>query len=191
MVSRDSLQLSVSGSGVGQVSGLLITEGVVAILAGLAMLFWPGLTLVFLIVLYGIYVLVWGIVELIRSLLSIGKVGAWWLELVFSVLLIGLGVYLLRNTEVTLATLILLVGFTFIVRGLIDLIVAFFSRDEQVKEDRVFLFIAGAIGLVAGVITLAQPVASGVAFVWIAGLYAVLTGSVVIARAAKRSRSLV
>jgi len=182
MASRDSLQLS------SQMTGLLVSEGVLAILAGIAMLFWPGLTLVFLIVIFGIYILVWGIIELIRSLLSIGKTGTWWLELIFSVLLIGLGVFLLRNTLITLALVILLVGFTFIVRGLIDLLMAFFSQDRQVKEDRTFLIISGIIGLVAGVITLSQPIASGIAFVWIVGLYAVLSGSLLVARAVKYSR---
>jgi len=182
MASKDSLQLS------SQMTGLLVSEGVLAILAGIAMLFWPGLTLVFLIVIFGIYILVWGIIELIRSLLSIGKTGTWWLELIFSVLLIGLGVFLLRNTLITLALVILLVGFTFIVRGLIDLLMAFFSQDRQVKEDRTFLIISGIIGLVAGVITLSQPIASGIAFVWIVGLYAVLSGSLLVARAVKYSR---
>jgi len=182
MASRDSLQLS------SQMTGLLVSEGVLAILAGIAMLFWPGLTLVFLIVIFGIYILVWGIIELIRSLLSIGKNGTWWLELIFSVLLIGLGVFLLRNTLITLALVILLVGFTFIVRGIIDLLMAFFSQDRQVKEDRTFLIISGIIGLVAGVITLSQPIASGIAFVWIVGLYAVLSGSLLVARAVKYSR---
>jgi len=182
MASRDSLQLS------SQMTGLLVSEGVLAILAGIAMLFWPGLTLVFLVVIFGIYILVWGIIELIRSLLSIGKTGTWWLELIFSVLLIGLGVFLLRNTVITLALVILLVGFTFIVRGIIDLLMAFFSQDRQVKEDRTFLIISGIIGLVAGVITLSQPIASGIAFVWIVGLYAVLSGSLLVARAVKYSR---
>jgi len=182
MASRDSLQLS------SQMTGLLVSEGVLAILAGIAMLFWPGLTLVFLIVIFGIYILVWGIIELIRSLLSIGRSGTWWLELIFSVLLIGLGVFLLRNTLITLALVILLVGFTFIVRGIIDLLMAFFSQDRQVKEDRTFLIISGIIGLVAGVITLSQPIASGIAFVWIVGLYAVLSGSLLVARAVKYSR---
>ena len=182
MASKDSLQLS------SQMTGLLVSEGVLAILAGIAMLFWPGLTLVFLIVIFGIYILAWGIIELIRSLLSIGKTGTWWLELIFSVLLIGLGVFLLRNTLITLALVILLVGFTFIVRGLIDLLMAFFSQDRQVKEDRTFLIISGIIGLVAGVITLSQPIASGIAFVWIVGLYAVLSGSLLVARAVKYSR---
>ena len=179
MVSKDSSQLA------GQIWGLVIAEGVLAILAGIAMLFWPGLTLVLLVVLFGIYVLVWGIIELIRSLLGMGRAKFWWLELIFSVLVIGLGVFMLRNLALSIELVILLIGFTFIVRGLVDLLIAFFSKDEQTKEMRTFFGITGVIGIVAGIIVLSQPVASGLAFVWIVGLYTVLSGSVLIASAMK------
>jgi len=125
-----------------QTWGLVVAEGVLAILAGIAMLFWPGATAVLLVVLFGIFVLVWGVVDLIRSLLGIGKVSTWWLELIFSVLTIGLGVFLLRNTEISLAIFILLIGFIFILRGVVDLLTAFFSRDADVKEARALFVVA-------------------------------------------------
>jgi uncharacterized membrane protein HdeD (DUF308 family) len=178
MASKESVQLQ------NQLTGLIVAEGVFAILAGIAMLFWPGLTLVFLVVLFGIFVLVWGIVELIRSLLGMGRVKFWWLELIFSLLVIGLGVFLLRNTVISIAVVILLIGFTFIVRGIIDLLIAFFSKNED-RDIRTFLGISGVIGIIAGIIVLAQPVASGLAFVWIVGLYTIISGSVLIVRALK------
>lgn len=161
--------------------GFVVAQGVLAIFAGLAMLFWPGLTAVILVTLFGIFVLAWGIVDLIQSLLGIGKNSTWWLELAFSVLTIGLGVFLLRNTELSLAIFIMLIGFTFIIRGAIDLLTAFFSKDKDVKDSRVLFIVTGILGLVSGVIVLSQPVASGLAFIWIVGLYTVLQGSLVIA----------
>lgn len=171
-----------------QMWGLVVAQGVLAILAGFAMLFWPGVTAVLLVVIFGIFVLVWGVVDLIRSLLGIGKVSTWWLELAFSILTIGLGVFLLRNTAVSLAIFILLIGFTFIIRGVIDLLIAFFSKDQDVKDARSLFVITGILGLVSGIIVLSQPVASGLAFIWIVGLYTVLQGSMVIA-IALRARS--
>jgi len=179
MASKEASQLAA------QLTGLVVAEGVFAILAGIAMLFWPGLTVVLLVVLFGIFVLVWGIVEFIRSLLGIGRVKLWWLELIFSVLIIGLGVFLLRNTLLSIAFVLLLIGFTFILRGIIDLLIAFFSKNEESREVRTFLAVSGIIGVIAGIIVLAQPVASGLAFVWIVGLYTILSGSVMIARALK------
>lgn len=164
-----------------QMWGLVVAQGVLAILFGIAALFWPGATLVIIVILFAVFVLVWGIVNFVHSLISMGRVSTWWLELIFSLLTIGLGVYLLRNTLVSIGLFILLVGFTFVARGAVDLLKAFLSHDREVKDTRLLHVIGGLLGIVAGVIVLSQPAASGVAIVWIMGLYAVLQGALVIA----------
>ena len=179
MASKEERQLSK------QLWGLLVAEGVVAILAGLALLLWPGASLVILIVLFGVFVLIWGIVELVKSLLSMGKVGTWWLSLIFSLLVIGLGVFLLRNVDITIAVFILLIGFTFVARGLMDILIGFFGKEKEVRENRMLFFIMGIIGVVAGIVVFSQPVASGLVFIWVVGLYAILQGALTLAYALK------
>jgi uncharacterized membrane protein HdeD (DUF308 family) len=172
-----------------QMWGLIVAEGVAAVLFGIAMLFWPGASLVILVVLFGIFVLVWGIMNLIHSILSMGKMSTWWIELIFSVLAVGLGVYLLRNPGVTLALFILLIGFTFVIRGAIDLVAAFFSPEVKASGTRALHVVTGILGVVAGIFVFSQPIASGIAFIWVVGLYAVLEGSLLIA-ISLRERSL-
>ena len=155
-----------------------LVEGIVAILFGIAALFWPGLTLVTLVTLFSVYVLVWGIAEIIYGLSSIGK-GTWFLPLIFGVFSLGVGVYLVRHPQVTFATFILLIGFTFIVRGIVDIVGAFLSG--QMATARVLSIIVGVIAILAGIVVLKQPVASGVAFVWILGLFALVYGPITIA----------
>jgi uncharacterized membrane protein HdeD (DUF308 family) len=179
MASREVRQLS------SQLWGLAVTEGVLAILAGVALLFWPAATAVLLVSLFGLFVLIWGIVGSVRSLISAGRIRGWWVQLIFSVLLVGLGVYLLRNVEIALATFILLIGFTFIVRGLFDVLTAFFSREQGVMDNRGLYVVLGLFGLLAGIVTLVQPVASGLAFIWIAGVYALVYGVFALVFAAK------
>lgn len=179
MATKDSDDLA------NQMWGLVVTQGVVAILFGIAALFWPGATLAIIVILFGVFVLVWGIVEFIHSLLSMGRVSTWWLELIFSLLIIGLGVFLLRNTLISIGLFILLVGFTFIIRGGVDLLKAFLSKEQDVKDTRLLHVIGGLLGIIAGIIVLSQPAASGVAIVWIIGLYSVLQGAMVIAIAMK------
>lgn len=166
-----------------EISGLLVAEGVVAILFGIAALFWPGLTVVLLTSLFGIFIIVVGVIELVRSLLNIGRENLWWLQLIFAVLIIGLGVFLLRNLTLTIATLILFIGFTLIIRGLIDLVTAFFSKDSEVKDNRWFYVAGGALALVTGIVVLSHPVATGLAFVWALGLFSILQGALFVALA--------
>lgn len=172
-----------------QLWGLAISQGVLAILFGIVALFWPGLTVSLLIVLFGVFVLVWGITGVIASLTSIGKDKFWWLELIFSVLALGLAVYMLRNPIETAAVFILLIGLTFIVRGVVDILEGLFDGNRD-GGDRVFHVIVGVLGIIAGIVTLAYPVSAGLAVVWVIGLYGVLYGSLLIAFSFKAKHEL-
>ena len=172
-----------------QLWGLGIAFGVVSILFGILALFWPGLTVALFVILFGVFVLVWGVVGLIVSIARMGTDKFWWLELVFSVLAVGLAVYLLRNPEAAAALFILFIGITFLVRGVIDVLKGLFDA-ENASSQRVFNIILGGVGIVAGVITLTHPVSAGLAVVWIVGLYAVLYGSLLIAFAFRAKAEL-
>lgn len=143
-----------------QLRGLLAAQGVLAILFGIVALFWPGLTVSLLIAFFGIFALVWAIVGIVSSLISIGSVKLWWLELLFSILLLGLGVYVLRNPGEAALVFVIFIGLAFIVRGVIDLLLGLFDRDRD-GDTRLFSVLVGVIGLIAGIIALMYPVAVG------------------------------
>lgn len=172
-----------------QLWGLGIAFGVVSILFGILALFWPGLTVGLLIVLFGVFVLLWGIVGLISSLASISSDKFWWLELIFSLLAVGLAVYLLRNPETAATIFVFFIGLTFLVRGVVDIVEGIFDGSRK-GGNRVFSIILGVLGIVAGVITLAHPVSAGLVVVWVIGLYAVLYGSLLIAFAFRAQEEL-
>ena len=163
-----------------QLWGLGIGFGVVSILFGIVALFWPGLTVGLLIILFSIFILVWGVIGIIVSISSTSTDKFWWLELIFSILAIGLAVYLLRNPVVAAMIWIFSIGLTFLVRGVVDILEGLFDGNRT-GGDRVLAFILGALGIVAGIITLIYPVSAGLAVVWIIGLYALLYGSLLIA----------
>lgn len=158
-------------------AGVFVTEGVLVALFGIAALFWPGLSVALFIALFGIFVLVWGVTGLAHSFLGIGRSGLWWVETVFSVLVIALGVFVLRNPESTLSIVILLVGFTLVVRGIVDVVVGLFDNDRDVRENRGIYIALGALGVLAGIVILLYPVASGLVFVWALGFYMLMYGA--------------
>lgn len=163
-----------------QLWGLAIAQGVLAILFGILALFWPGLTVALLIVFFSVFVLIWAIVGIIVSLTTIGANKLWWVELIFGVLALGLAVYMLRNPVDAAKIFVFLIGITFLVRGVIDLLVGLFDGD-QTGGNRAFRIVVGILGVLAGIVTFLYPVSAGVAVVWVIGLYAVLYGSMVIA----------
>lgn len=157
---------------------MLTVRGVMLLLFGLAAVFWPGLTLVTFVYLFSAFLLVGGIVGTITSLVSIGKKG-WVVALLVSLLELGLGLYLVRNPIVTFATFVLLLGFSFIIRGVVEVVSALTS--ENMATTKTLTIIGGLLGVAVGVLILFQPAASGVAFVWLVGLYSLIMGPVVIA----------
>ena len=152
-----------------QLWGLAIAQGVLAILFGIVALFWPGLTVALLIVLFSVFILVWGIVGIITSLTSINKEKFWWLELIFSVLVLGLAVYMLRNPVDTAKIFVFFIGLTFLVRGVVDILEGLFDAGRT-GGNRVFHVVVGILGILAGLVTLAYPVSAGVAVFWVIGL---------------------
>lgn len=165
--------------------GGLAFRGLLLILFGIAAVFWPGLTLATFVYLFGGFVLASGIISLVMGLMNVYNTDTSMLTRILMVIVgvveIGIGVYLLRHIGVTFATLILLVGFTLIIRGIIDLFAGLFETAGAMHKT--VMIIGGLITVAAGILCLFQPAASGIAFVWILGLYALITGPLLIALA--------
>lgn len=172
-----------------QLWGLAIAQGVLAILFGILALFWPGLTVALLIVFFSVFVLVWAIVGIIVGLSTIGSNKFWWLELIFSVLALALAVYMLRNPVDAAKVFIFLIGITFLVRGVVDLLVGLFDGEVS-GGNRAYRVVVGVLGVLAGIVTFLYPVSAGVTVVWVIGLYAVLYGSMAIAFAFRTQHEL-
>lgn len=171
--------------------GTLALRGVVSVIFGIAAVFWPGLTLKTLVYLFGAFILVSGLLNMVSGLANLNQEdGSFWMRLLGVVLgfaELAVGVYLLRHPTVTFTTLILIIGLTLIVLGVLELFAGIFNAGSATYKT-VMLF-GGLIGVLAGILLLFQPVASGVAFVWILGLYALISGPLLIAMALDAKRA--
>lgn len=171
-------------------TGGLVLRGIVAILFGIAAVFWPGITILTLLYLFSTFLLISGLFTLIYGIGRLGREGTSILTRIVHPLLglvqIGVGVYLLRHPHVTFATFILLIGFALIIRGVFEVVEGLF--EEGPSSYRIVMILVGILALVAGVLVLFQPAASGVAFVWILGIYAIVAGSLMLAAAVEAHR---
>jgi uncharacterized membrane protein HdeD (DUF308 family) len=154
---------------------LIMAQAVFAIFFGIAAIFWPGLTLLTLVYLFSAYILIWGLIEIVHGLMSIGRRGTWWLTLLFGIVGLGVGIYLIRHPRVSLATFILLIGLTLIVRGVLEVVATFLYPSTATQRGLTLL--VGVLAVIAGIIILEEPVAGGVAFVWVLGLYSLIFGT--------------
>jgi uncharacterized membrane protein HdeD (DUF308 family) len=159
----------------------MLLQGIAAIFFGIVAVFWPGLTLVTLVYLFSAFVLAWGVVEVIHGFLSVRRSDTWWLTLLFGLVGLGAGIYLVRHPRVSFTALILIIGLVLIGRGLLDLTGAFLVR--RGATHRILTLIIGAAALIAGIVLPFQPEAGGAAFVWVLGLYALVFGALTTALA--------
>ena len=187
MVVKEVSSLAV-GQGVYEMWWLLMLQAVLAVFFGIIAIFWPGLTLLTLVYLFSAYVLAWGLMDIVHGLMSVGRRGTWWLTLLFGLIGLAVGIYLVRHPAASLATLILLIGLTFIARGVLDIVGTFL--DKATPPYRILMLLAGLAAIIAGIVILLQPLAGGVAFVWILGLYALVFGTLMFVMALEARAAL-
>src|SRR5438093_9751249 len=93
---------------------LLLLRGIAAILFGLLAFIWPGLTLVTLVLLYGAFALVDGVISLIAAFTGSAKpVPTWWLVVV-GLLGIAAGIVTFAWPGITAILLVLFIIFEII-----------------------------------------------------------------------------
>lgn len=170
----------MDGETVKDLWGVLLLRGIMATLFGVAAVFWPGITLVTLVYLFSAFILATGLVGLVSGLMASRDTALnRMLVILVSLLEIGVGVYLLRHPLVSFGTLILLIGFTLIVSGVLDVVRGLFEAEGATY--RFLTIVSGLLAALAGIVVLFQPASAGVAFVWILGLFALLSGPLMIA----------
>lgn len=159
---------------------LFTIQGIVTLLFGLVAMFWPGMTAVTLVWLFALYVIVWGIVDLISGFAKIGHSKHWWLTLLGGLVGLAIGMFLIRNLTIALATAVALMGLFLVAHGIFEIVTA--SVFEGTGQ-KVLAIIAGVIAIIAGIAIWVYPVRGGLAFVWVLGLFAVIRGTIDIAMA--------
>jgi uncharacterized membrane protein HdeD (DUF308 family) len=103
--------------------------GVVGILAGLAALFWPALTLLVLALVTAWSLVINGVVRIVDSVATRAR-ELWWLGLLAGVVELGLGLWAISSPGRELLLLVNLIGIYLIIAG-IDTIVAASTAERE------------------------------------------------------------
>ena len=160
---------------------LLLLRGLVAIAFGVIAFFWPDITLVALVYLFGIYAIVDGLVALGAAFNAMGDARPrWWLGLSGVVsILAGLAAFF--YTGMTALVLLVFIAVWAIIIGLTLIWGAIELR--KILDDAWLLGLTGALATAFGVILIAKPNAGALALVWVIGWFAIMLGSLFIALA--------
>lgn len=155
--------------------------GIAAIILGIALLVWPGRTLVVATVIIGIYFLISGVVRIVSSIVELGLPGGWRvLGVIVGILLIIAGIVCLKYVTMSAATLTIM--FTIIV-GIGWIMEGIMSLTEVSGSGSGWGIAYGIISIIAGFVLLCMPLASTVWLILFGAIALVVMGVFAVIRA--------
>src|SRR5215472_10737356 len=108
---------------------LVALRGTLAVIFGVLAFVWPGMTFEVLVLLFGIYAFVDGVLVLSFGLMAAGDGEGWWPLVLGGILGIGLGVVTFARPAAMGEALVYVVGFWAIVTGLLEIVAAIRLRN--------------------------------------------------------------
>jgi len=152
---------------------MLLLRGIAAIIFGGLALAWPGMTLLTLILFYGAFVLVDGVLAIVAAITGGTLTPRWWLAIV-GLLGIAAGLLTFLLPGVTALVLLYLIAGWAIATGVFQIVGAIRLRKEI--DNEWFLILCGVISVLFGVATFMAPGAGALALIWVIGIYAIIIG---------------
>jgi uncharacterized membrane protein HdeD (DUF308 family) len=159
---------------------LLLLRGIAAIIFGLLAFAWPGLTLLTLILFYGAFALVDGVLAIAAAITGGVPGSRWWLAIV-GLLGIAAGLLTFLTPGLTALVLLFFIAGWAIVTGVFEIIGAIKLRKEI--DNEWLLILGGIISVLFGVGMMLAPGAGALALVWVIGAYSVVLGVIFVALA--------
>jgi uncharacterized membrane protein HdeD (DUF308 family) len=165
----------------------LALRGLFAILFAILTFAFPGLTLRVLVILFGAYAFVDGVVAIISAIRAAHGHGRWGAFLVEGIVGIIAGLVAFFMPLLTLAVLVYLVAAWAVVTGVLEIMAA--VRLRRYVTGEWLLVLAGIASVIFGVLVFIAPIAGAIVIALWLGAYALIFGIVLIALAF-RLRSL-
>jgi len=159
---------------------LILLRGVCAILFGVLAFIWPGITLLTLALLYGIFALIEGALALAAAIMGGAPAPRWWLAVV-GLLGIAVGILTIIMPGMTAFILVLFIAAWAIVSGIMQIVGAIRLRKEI--DNEWMLVAVGVISVAFGVLVALQPMLGALSLVFVIGAYAIIYGVALVALA--------
>jgi uncharacterized membrane protein HdeD (DUF308 family) len=157
---------------------LLALRGVSGIVFGIVAFVWPESTLAALVLVFGAYVFVDGILAVVAGIGMRRLMNRWWLIVLEGVAGIILGVLTFRSPDITALVLLTLIAALIaawsVLTGVLEIATA--VRIRTMIANEWLLILSGVVSIAFGVLLIAQPTSGAISIVWLLGGYALLFG---------------
>lgn len=156
-----------------------VARGVCAIVFGVLAFAWPGITLLTLVILFGVFALIDGIFSIITAISMRKTMEDWWVLLLKGLAGISIGLITYFAPGVTAFALILYIAVWSLVTGVLELVVAI--RLRKVVQGEFWLILSGIASIAFAFLLLARPGVGALSILWIIAIYAIIFGILLVA----------
>lgn len=154
---------------------LAIAGAAASVVLGVIVLAWPNATLYVGAVLFGVWLLVHGVINIVNAITArAGDTAARALTAVIGVLFIVAGVICLRHVLVSLLAIATVIGVTWLIGGIMGLVNAF--SGQQTRGARFVVAALGGITAIGGLVVLLWPGPSLATLVAVTGIWLIVVG---------------
>jgi uncharacterized membrane protein HdeD (DUF308 family) len=154
-------------------------RGLAAIVFGILAFIWPGVTLAFLVLLWGAYALIDGILGLLASFRT-GQDHRWAL-LIEGLVGIAAGIATFAWPGLTALVLVYIIAAWALITGVLEILAAI--RLRKVIDNEWWMAGSGALSVLFGIVLFVAPGAGALALVWLIAAYAIVFGIILLALA--------
>ena len=169
-------------------SWIPLLVGIWAVAAGILTIVWPGGTVLALAIIFGVFLVIAGPMNIWHALQLRGHAREWWLLLLRGVADLALGVLTLVWPGITVLVLALLFGVELLLLGGFETAAAIQVRGAQ--RDWSWYLARGLVAIAVGIVTIAWPDITVFALALLLGIFLVYFGIVMIVGAAQLRRSV-
>ncbi len=153
---------------------LVALRGLFAILFGIVAVLWPDITVQALVLVFGIYAIVDGVLSSITAVGNRHLYPRWGLVFLSGLLSVAVGIMAFVWTEITALALLFLVAAWAIVTGIFEIAAAIALRRELKGEG--WLVLSGLLSVLFGTAVVIWPGAGALALIWLIAAYAIVFG---------------
>ena len=158
---------------------LVVVRGVLAALFGVVALFWPGLTWLVLVLMFGVYAIVDGAFDMLSGVVRSRYSSRWWVFLLEGIVSVAAGVIALMRPGWAALALVIVIAVWAILTGILEIAAAIRLRREITNEW--LLGFSGFMSILLGILLFFQPTTGGLVVILMIGAYALIFGMLLVA----------
>lgn len=150
-------------------------RGLAAVIFGIIAIVSPGLTLFWLIIVFGAYAIIDGLIEIYSSVVDRAHNGSrWWVGVLEGIISVAAGIIAWVWPGLTALALLYLIAAWAVVTGIMEIGMAIEYR--RVIRNEWLMVLSGILSIIFGLILFVYPRTGALSMIWVIGIYAIIFG---------------